>query len=182
MCCLKNYRAQDSVAQGLTDFQTLADGTGIELVLLFHKVSQLITNWGPMFITFYKSVAMVYFNSQQQLSFVYSNFAITTLFFLSRQISLTASSHTISTDCWTEPFSSCFLFVSFLLHIFFTGFQFSIFTSFILHLFLPSSILFLRLFYCIYGSVALKFTSSVKSLVQCAFWTQVALLYFTLQV
>ena len=64
MCCLKNYGAQpqDSVAQGLTDFQTLADGTGIERVLLFDKVSQLITNWCPMFITFYKSVAMVYLN------------------------------------------------------------------------------------------------------------------------
>ena len=66
MCCLKNYGAQDSLAQGLTDFQTLADGTGIERVLLFDKVSQLITKWDPMFFTFFtfhKSVAMVYLNS-----------------------------------------------------------------------------------------------------------------------
>ena len=97
MCCLKNYRAQDSVAQGLTDFRTLADGTRIVRVLLFDKVSQLISKWDPMFFTFHKSVAMVYLNSPQQLSFV-DLFAITTLFFLSRQTRLAASSHSISTD------------------------------------------------------------------------------------
>ena len=63
LCSLKNYGIQNSVAQGLTVFQTLADGTRMDHVLSFNNKRQLISNWGPMFITFHKSIAMVFSNS-----------------------------------------------------------------------------------------------------------------------